>query len=103
MATLLTPERIETTISSLPPRSRIMLRLLLLQYLDLTSEDIDQIAVDRPDPRMLAGMKKTTSLITQDTLRSISSRVEQYRSRMRQKRERISLEIECLTKQMDLT
>jgi hypothetical protein len=103
MTSVLTPERIEAAISSLPAQGRIMLRLLLLQYLDITSEDIGHIASDRPDPRMLAGTPKGTSQITQDTLRSVSNRVEEYRVRMRQKRERISLETECLRKQIAFT
>jgi hypothetical protein len=103
MTSVLTPEAIETAISSLPAQGRIMLRLLLLQYLDITAEDIGHIAADRPDPRMLAGTRKGTSQITQDTLQSVSNRVEEYRVRMRQKRERISLEAECLRKQIALT
>jgi hypothetical protein len=103
MTTLLSPDQIETAISNLPPQLRIMLRLLLLQYLDITPEDIEHIAADRPDPRMLAGMKKTSLQITKDSLRSISERVEQYRSRLRQKRERIALQTECLAKQIALT
>jgi hypothetical protein len=104
MPSLLTQELVEAVINGLPPQGRIMLRLLLLQYLDLTQEDIEYIAVDRPDPRMLAGARtRVITHVTQDNLKSITDRIEQYRHRLRQRRERLSLASECLTRQIALT
>jgi hypothetical protein len=100
---ILTPELIESTINALPPQGRIMLRLLLLQYLDPTQEDIQYIALDRPDPRMLAGARTKVAYVTKDSLQSIADRIAQYRIRMRQHRERLWLQIECLRKQIALT
>jgi hypothetical protein len=104
MPSLLTQELVEAVINGLPPQGRIMLRLLLLQYLDLAQEDIEYIAVDRPDPRMLAGARtRVITHVTQDNLKSITDRIEQYRHRLRQRRERLSLASECLTRQIALT
>jgi hypothetical protein len=99
----LTPELIESAIAALPPQGRIMLRLLLLQYLDVTEEDIDYIAVDRLDPRMLAGAPTRLGHVTQDTLQSIRDRVAQYRTRLRQHRERLWIKTECLRRQLTIT
>jgi hypothetical protein len=104
MPSPLTQDHIEAVIASLPIQGRIMLRLLLLQYLDLTPEDIEYIAVDRPDPRRLAGdTTRVVTHVTQDNLRSITDRMAQYRHRLRQRRERIWLQTECLTRQIALT
>ncbi len=103
MATVLTPEQIESVVATLPPQGRVMLRLLLLQYLDLTPEDIEFIAKDGTDPRMLAGVQTKVPAISRETLQGIADRVEQYRSRIRQKRGRVLLQIECLQKQIEMT
>lgn len=98
MASLLTAEDIRTVIAALPPQTRIMHRLLLLQYLDMTDEDIAYIAQDRPDPRMLAGAKKGTQQITKDALQGVTDRVTQYRTRVRHRRERGALQVDCIGK-----
>jgi hypothetical protein len=102
MACLLTPEQIERTIGGLPPQGRIMLRLLTLQFHDLTPEDVDYIAADRPDPRLMAGAKSTAPVISRETLAGIADRVAHYRTIVRQRRERAWLRMECLRKQMTL-
>lgn len=102
MASLLTAEQIERVIDALPPQGRIMLRLLLLQFYDLTPEDIDYIAADRPDPRLVAGAKSTAPIISRDALAGIANRVAHYRNIVRQRRERAWLRMECLRKQMAL-
>ena len=38
-----------------------MLRLILLQYFDMTDEEILYIVTDRPDPRCVAGKKPTNT------------------------------------------
>jgi hypothetical protein len=50
----LTPELIESVISSLPIQGRIMLRLILLQHFNVTDEEIQYMTADRPDPRCVA-------------------------------------------------
>ena len=39
-----------------------MLRLILLQYFDVTDEEILYIVTDRPDPRCVAGTKPTNTI-----------------------------------------
>src|SRR5574341_161280 len=103
MTAVLTPEQIEGIVNALPVQGRIMLRLLLLQYLDVTREDIEYMAADRPDPRFHAGEKPATSYISQETVQGIPDRVAQYRTRIRQRRERISLQIQCLRAQITVS
>lgn len=98
MPPTLTQEHILATIDALPVQGRIMLRLLLLQYVDVTDEDIQYMAADRPDPRFNAGGKPLTPYISQETLQGIADRVAQYRTRARQRRERLKLQIDCLQK-----
>src|SRR5207244_12838303 len=100
MATVLTPEQIEAVVHALPVQGRIMLRLLLLQYLDVTREEIEYMAADRPDPRFHAGEKPRTPYISRETMQGITDRVAQYRTRIRQKRERTWLQIECRRSQI---
>ena len=99
-ATLLSAEQVEAVIKDLPVQGRIVLRLLLLQYLDVTAEDIEYMAVDRPDPRFQAGTQPKTPIVSREALQMIADRVEQYRSRGRRKRERTWLQMECLQKQI---
>ncbi len=100
MAPALTGEIIESVINALPAQGRVMLRLLLLQYLDATQEDIDYMAADRPDPRFVSGAKPLVPVITHETLQSLVNRVAQYRAQTRKKREQIWMQIECLKKQI---
>ncbi|TAJ07020.1 MAG: hypothetical protein EPO61_13640 [Nitrospirae bacterium] len=96
MGTVLTQEQIVATVDALPIQGRIMLRLLLLRYLDVTAEDVQYMASDRPDPRFQAGGKPITPYISQETLQGIADRVKQYRIQVRLKRERIKLQVDCL-------
>ena len=82
--TVLTNETIESVINALPIQGRIMLRLLLLQYLDTTPEDVEFIATDRPDPRFASGGKPFLQVIARETLQGITDRIAQYRNRNRQ-------------------
>jgi len=103
VAPVLTPEQIEAVVNALPVQGRIMLRLLLLQYLDVTREDVEYMAADRPDPRFHAGEKPATPYISQETVQGITDRVAQYRRRIRQRRERIWLQLQCLRTQIALS
>ena len=75
-----------------------MLRLLLLQYLDVTEEDIRYIVADRPDPRCVAGTKPTNTTMTKESLKVVTDRRDQYRRQMRLKRERTWLQCDGLRK-----
>lgn len=102
-SSLVTQDHIVSVIESLPVQGRIMLRLLLVQYLDVVPEDIEYIAADRPDPRFQSGFKPTVQTISRETLDSVADRVAQYRTQLRQKREQAWLQIACLRKQIALT
>jgi hypothetical protein len=94
----LTPELIESVISSLPIQGRIMLRLILLQHFNVTDEEIQYMTADRPDPRCVAGSKPTHNVLTQDAIRSVTEKRDQYLRHVRLKRERTRLQCDCLSK-----
>lgn len=96
MTALLTPELIVSTIEQAPIQGRIMLKLLLLQHFDITPEEINHIAADRPDPRCVAGSKPLHQLVKQDALRDVTSRRDEYRRRVRLRRERLWLQMEAM-------
>jgi len=96
VSTVLTKDHIVAAVDALPIQGRIMLRLLLLRYLDIAPEDIQYMATDRPDPRFQSGGKPIIPYISQETLQGITNRAEHYRSLARQKRERLKLQIDCL-------
>src|SRR5688572_14943546 len=91
----LTPELIESVISGLPIQGRIMLRLIMLQHFDVTDEEIQYMVTDRPDPRCVAGSKPTHNVLTQDAIRSITEKRDQYLRHVRLKRERTRLQCDC--------
>ncbi len=96
-------ELIDSAIDSLAVQNRTMIRLLLLQYLDLAKEDIEYMAADQPDSRFMAGGQPTFKPSIGEAVREITARTEQYRLLFRQKRERPALQIDCIKKQMALT
>ncbi|HJS66817.1 MAG TPA: hypothetical protein VJ760_05745, partial [Nitrospiraceae bacterium] len=63
-ASPLTVETVRSVIDAMPMQGRIMLRLILLQYFDITDEEILYIVADRPDPRCVAGTKPTNTTMT---------------------------------------
>ncbi|WP_447977013.1 hypothetical protein [Candidatus Nitrospira bockiana] len=99
----MTREHIESVIATLPLQGRVMLHLLMLQYFDVPHEEIEYIAADRPDPRLQAGAKPLHAVISREALDSITARVEQYRSAVRQRRERYWLQSEYLRRQITRT
>ena len=99
----LTIDLIETVIEGLPIQNRTMIRLLLLQYLDISKEDILYMAEDQPDSRFLAGGQPAKKASVTEGAKEISARADQYKNFLRQKRERPWLQIECLKKQITLT
>ena len=103
IATVLSAKQVEAVVNDLPVQGRVMLRLLLLQYLDVTQEDIEYMAADRPDPRFQAGTQPQSPIISREAIQAIADRVAQYQSRVRLKRERTWLQMECLRKQIALS
>jgi len=95
-ASPLTAQTIESVIAAMPIQGRIMLRLILLQYLDITDEEILYIVADRPDPRCVAGTKPTNSTMTKESIKVVTDRRDQYRRQVRLKRERTWLQCDSL-------
>ena len=93
---LLTVETVQSVIDAMPMQGRIMLRLILLQYFDITDEEILYIVADRPDPRCVAGTKPTNTTMTKESIKVVTDRRDQYRRQVRLKRERTWLQCECL-------
>jgi hypothetical protein len=92
----LTPELIESVISSMPIQGRIMLRLMLLQHFDVTDEEIKYMTADRPDPRCVAGSKPTHNVLSQDAIKAVTEKRDQFLRHVRLKRERTRLQSDCL-------
>jgi hypothetical protein len=95
-ASPLTIEKIRSVIEAMPMQGRIMLRLILLQYFDVTDEEILYIVTDRPDPRCVAGTKPTNTTMTKESIKVVTDRRDQYRRQVRLKRERTWLQCENL-------
>ena len=93
---LLTVETIQSVINAMPIQGRIMLRLILLQYFDVTDEEILYIVADRPDPRCVAGTKPTNRTMTKESIKVVTERRDQYRRQVRLKRERTWLQCDSL-------
>lgn len=91
----LTAEMIDMTIAGLPIQGRIILRLLLLQYLDITHDEILFMVADRPDPRCVSGKKPVTTM-TQESITAMIERRNEYRRRVRLRRERTGLQCVAL-------
>jgi hypothetical protein len=94
----LTVEMIEEVIANLPIQGRIILRLLLIQYLDITHEEILYMVSDRPDPRCVSGKKPVTTM-TQESITAMIERRNEYRRRARLRRERTWLQCVALENQ----
>jgi hypothetical protein len=92
----LTVETIRSTIDAMPMQGRIVLHLILLQYFDVTDEEILYIVTDRPDPRCVAGTKPTNTTMTKESIKVVTERRDQYRRQVRLKRERTWLQCESL-------
>src|SRR5207253_11457714 len=91
-----TVEKIRSVIDAMPIQGRIMLRLILLQFFDVTDEEILYIVTDRPDPRCVAGTKPTNTTMTKESIKVVTDRRDQYRRQVSLKRERTWLQCERL-------
>ena len=96
IATPLTAELIQDVIANLPIQGRIILRLLLLQHLDVTHDEILFMVSDRPDPRCVSGTKPITTM-TEESITAMISRRDEYRRRARLRRERTTLQCTALS------
>ena len=94
----LTTEMVKEVIAGLPIQGRIILRLLLIQYLDITHEEILYMVADRPDPRCVSGKKPVTTM-TQEAITAMIERQDEYRRRTRLRRERTWLQCVALNNQ----
>jgi hypothetical protein len=92
----LTADVIHDVIAGLPIQGRIMLRLLLIQHMDVTHDEILFMVSDRPDPRCVSGTKPITTM-TQESIAAMISRRDEYRRRARLRRERTRLQCTALT------
>ncbi|HEX5544617.1 MAG TPA: hypothetical protein VFX10_03910, partial [Nitrospira sp.] len=77
---------------------RIILKLLLIQYLDITHEEILYMVSDRPDPRCVSGKKPVTTM-TQESITAMIERRDEYRRHARLRRERTWLQCVALNNQ----
>jgi hypothetical protein len=102
MSSVLTIDMIESTIAALPVQGRIMLRLLLMSYFDVTREDCDFMAADQPDSRMVSGKKLPIPVVSKEKIQAVVDRAAQYRRYLRIKRERAWLQAEGLQKLIQL-
>ena len=96
MITTIQREHIESAIQSLPIQNRTMIQLLLLQYFDMTQEEIDYMATDQPDSRFLSGNQPKGKTISLEAVQNVESRANQYKGYYRQKRERPGMHVEFL-------
>ncbi len=100
----LTREHINTAIASLQPVHRVMLRLLLLPYMDPTPEDIFFMAQERKEPNMRAGGYVSQAFggnadirrlkidgVPKEWLVAVEYRAKQYQARLREHQARLNL------------
>ncbi len=96
MTAPLTYDHIETTIQKMSIQNRTMIRLLLLQYLDPQSDEIEFMATDQPDSRFQSGQQPRIKSLTLEAVQNITSRINQYKTFYRQKRERPGMHVQFL-------
>jgi hypothetical protein len=98
-------EQIDMAIAGLSPVERVMIRLLMLQYLDPAPEDITLMAQERCEPNMKAGFKfggfavgaDRVIVLPKEWITAIENKVRQYASEVRDHRHRLELQIAFLT------
>jgi hypothetical protein len=104
--TTLTRAQIETTIAALQPVQRVMVRLLLLPYLDPPAEDIAFMARERSEPNMRAGLKQggrsqvahdKISGLPKDWIIAVENKVRQFQTQLRGHLTRLNLLADFLT------
>ena len=96
-------EHIESLVNGLSIHHRTMIRLLLLQYFEVPQDEIEFMAADQPDSRFLAGDQPKAKIFSREAVQNIASRVNQYQTLLRQRRERPALQLDCLQRMNNLT
>lgn len=100
-----TREQIEKAIDSLLPVERVMIRLLMLQYLDPRPEDVILMAQERAEPQMKAGSRAggltvnpdRTVNLPKEWVVAVENRVKQYATQVREHRMRLDLQLNFIT------
>jgi len=104
--TTLTRTQIETAIAALQPVQRVMVRLLLLAYVDPPAEDIAFMARERSEPNMRAGLKQggksqvahdKISGLPKDWIVAVENKVQQFQTQLRSQLTRLNLLADFLT------
>ncbi|HZC69013.1 MAG TPA: hypothetical protein VE201_10385 [Nitrospirales bacterium] len=104
--TTVTRAQIETTIAALQPVHRVMVRLLLLAYMDPPPEDIAFMARERSEPNMRAGLKQggksqvahdKISGLPKDWLVAVENKVRQFQTQLRAQLIRLNLLADIFT------
>jgi len=104
--TTLTRAQIETAIVTLQPVQRVMVRLLLLAYVDPPAEDIAFMARERSEPNMRAGLKQggrsqvahdKISGLPKDWIVAVETKVQQFQTQLRSQLTRLNLLADFLT------
>ena len=104
--TALTRAPIETAIAALQPVHRVMVRLLLLAYLDPLHEDIAFMARERSEPNMRAGLKQggksqvahdKISGLPKDWIVAVENKVRYFQTQLREQLTRLNLLADFLT------
>ncbi len=95
-------EHIESALQTLPLQNQTMIQLLLLQYMDMTQEQINFMATDQPDSRFSAGKQPAGKTISLEAVQNVTSRSNQYKCYYRQKRERPGMHVEFLKQTLAL-
>lgn len=100
----LSREQIEAAIAKLVPMERVMIRLLLLQYLNPTPDDVSFMARERAEPQMKAGVKLPalpmnadhTPILPKEWITAIELKVNQYATQIREHRTRMDLQTDFI-------
>ena len=104
--TTLTRAQIETAIAALQPVQRVMVRLLLLAFLDPTPEDVAFMARERSEPNMRAGLKQggksqvahdKISGLPKDWILAVENKVRYHQTHLREQLTRLNLLADFLT------
>src|SRR5437879_7720975 len=104
--TALTRVQVETAVAARQPVQRVMVRLLLLPYLDPTPEDIAFMARERSEPNMRAGQKPAgksqgahdkISGLHKDWILAVENKVRYHQTHLREQLTRLNLLADFLT------
>src|ERR1041384_5950034 len=100
----ITRQHIDAAIAKLQPVHQIMMRLLLLQFMDPTPDDIVFMARERSEPQMRAGSKAGGMApsperilgLPKEWITAVENRVKQYTTQLREHRTRLDIQVAFL-------